>query len=369
MRVLSSTGAPLTNDVLVNQFTADAQVDTAVAVASNGNILAVFVDFSSHSGVGTGLNLYARLFNSSGVALTNEFQVPTFANNGDQRLPWVSVDGQNRFVVVWQSEFVDGAGAGYGIVARRFDVNANPIGTEFLVNTINTSEQIEPRVACDASGDFSFTWEDYSSGHARPMIRRYNGNGLPKGPESPIADTNGSAYRPEIVVSPAGNDIVIAYEEFNGFDLDVYARRFSETATPQIYCTGKLNAAGCVPQIAYSGQPSASSPFPFTISASAVTNQKAGMLFYGFESAFTSFQGGTLCLVAPRRTPIQFSNGDLTGLNCTGSFTYDFNARIQSGVDPDLFAGRTISAQYYYRDPLSSFATGLSNAVRFTICP
>jgi hypothetical protein len=49
--------------------------------------------------------------------------------------------------------------------------------------------------------------------------------------------------------------------------------------------------------------------------------------------------------------------------------TFDFNARIQSGIDPLLVAGQFCAAQYYFRDPGDPFTTGLTDGVSFTICP
>jgi Tol biopolymer transport system component len=141
-------------------------------------------------------------------------------------------------------------------------------------------------------------------------------------------------------------------------------------APPSVYCTGKLNSAGCVPVLSTAGTPSAGSPAPFDLIASLVVNNKNGLLFYGLAPASAPFSGGIKCVQAPtKRTPLQGSNGSAPPDDCTGVFTYDFNQRIQSGVDPDLVAGTTVYAQYYYRDPASSFNTGLTPAACFTIQP
>lgn len=365
-RVLSSSGAFLTGDVRINQYENDAQVDPAIAVAPNGTIFAAFVDFSSHGGVGSGLNLYGRLFNASGAALGNEFTIPATLVDGDQRSPRVAVDGQSRFVVTWNSELSDGDG--YGIVCRRYSVAGAPLGPEFVVNGATTSDQVEPVVAAEADGDFLIAWNDYSNGDWRVFARRFDANAQPKGADFAIADTS-NAYLPSLSFDATGGDLVVTYDVWNGSDWDVYARRFAISSTPQVYCTAKVNTQGCTPQIGSTGAPSASLAAPFTITAANVLNQRFGVLVYGFQSAFTPFQGGTLCLVGPRRTATQFSNGTTGPSNCTGTFTYDFNARIQSGVDAQLFVGQTVSAQYYYRDPAASFGAGLTDALRFTICP
>lgn len=369
LRVFSSTGTPLTNDVLINQYTFDAQVDPAVAAAPNGNLFATFVDFSSHATVGSGLDLYGRVFQSNGTALTNEFLVTSVPfTDGDQRLPRVGVDANGRFLVVWMSEQVDGSG--YGIVARRFDSAGVALSPEFTVNTVTTGDQREPRLAVESDGDFVVSWEDWSTGVSRLKFRRYDAALAPKGSEAVLQGTGPGAYLPEVIVSPAGDVTVFAYDAWNGADTDVFVRAYAAANGPQVVGAGKLNSAGCIPTIATSGTPTFGGAGAFTISASNVLSQSPGLLVYGFGTNFTAFQGGTLYVPAPMRMPLQVSGGTGAG-NCSGTFAVDFNARIHSGADPLLVPGATVTAQYYYRDPAdpAGFASGLSNAVRFTICP
>jgi hypothetical protein len=131
------------------------------------------------------------------------------------------------------------------------------------------------------------------------------------------------------------------------------------------YCTAKTTSNGCVPAIAASGVPSVSSALPFTVSASSVINQKQGLCFYGFHPAAAPFQGGYLCVTPPtQRTATQNSGGSPAGLDCSGTFALDFNATIQSGVDPLLTIGADVYFQYWFRDPQSPSTTGLSNGLR-----
>jgi hypothetical protein len=137
---------------------------------------------------------------------------------------------------------------------------------------------------------------------------------------------------------------------------------------PASYCTAKTNSQGCVPAIGSSGAPSVTSASPFNVTATLVINNKNGLLFYGYWSTNLPFQGGTLCVKAPTlRTLLQNSGGNAPPDDCSGAFSVDFNARIQSGVDPRLQFGRTVFAQYWYRDPAEATTTGLTNALRFVI--
>jgi hypothetical protein len=139
------------------------------------------------------------------------------------------------------------------------------------------------------------------------------------------------------------------------------------------YCTAKTNSLGCVPQIGFAGVPSASVGSGFTITASNLRNNVNGMLFYGIHGrASTPFQGGTMCVAGPRmRTPPMNSGGSQSGADCTGGFSFPFNAYIQRGIDPLLMVGTRVDAQFYTRD--AGFPApnniGLTNAVEFTIGP
>jgi hypothetical protein len=70
-----------------------------------------------------------------------------------------------------------------------------------------------------------------------------------------------------------------------------------------------------------------------------------------------------------RRNRDPEQRGNPLPADCSGTFRYDMNARIQSGADPALIPGAAVFAQFYYRDPPASFGSGLTDAVAFTICP
>ena len=113
-----------------------------------------------------------------------------------------------------------------------------------------------------------------------------------------------------------------------------------------------------------------SSPSPFAITCSNALNNKFGLLFYGLGSNSAPFQGGTLCVQAPiKRTVVQNSGGNQGPSDCSGTFTFDFNALLQSGTDTTLMPCISVFAQYWYRDPQdpAGFGSGLSNALEFEI--
>ena len=139
---------------------------------------------------------------------------------------------------------------------------------------------------------------------------------------------------------------------------------------PQTYCTAKTNSLGCVPTIGTSGSPSYTNSAPFTVSATNELNLKNGLLYYGFAPLAAPFQGGIKCVASPTvRTTVQFSGGSPSGNDCTGVYSFDFNAWIQTYADPSLVPGEEVFCQYWSRDPASFGNTNLTDAARFSVCP
>jgi hypothetical protein len=153
---------------------------------------------------------------------------------------------------------------------------------------------------------------------------------------------------------------------------DVFVRKF-DLVLPLMYCPPKLNSQRCTPSVDTSGTASASSTQPFWINARQVLNNKTGVLLYSTTSShLLPFESGWLCLGPPIRSTTGLSAGGTPppATDCTGEYHFDFNAWIQSGVDPLLVAGQEVWAQFYSRDPaFPSRSTGLSNAVAFAIGP
>jgi serine protease AprX len=142
---------------------------------------------------------------------------------------------------------------------------------------------------------------------------------------------------------------------------------FANASSVSTYCTGKTNSLGCVPSISTNGAQPSKSAGNFTVTCSNVRNQKFGLLFFGGAQLAAPFQGGTLCVASPTiRTTNSNSGGSVAGDDCTGTYSYTFTTAEMNNfaLDP----GDNVFAQWWMRDPQSASTTGLSNAVRFTVC-
>lgn len=374
-RIINTDGTFLTGDIHVDTIGNGGQTDTAPAIAPDGTMFMVFVDYSG-SGVGSGTNLFARLFDEDGVALMpSEYQLTLNTGPGfnysafDQREPRAAADGSGRFIVVWESAS-DSQGTDWDIYARRFGPAGVALGPPFRVNETGAGHQRQARVIADPGGNFVVTWTDWSGGNADIRARRYDDQAQPLGPEFIVHPaTGGNQVRPSLASDALGEKVVFCYEG-PGNSLDSFAIHYLTYQPPIAYCTAKLNSKGCLPQIAASGIASATRPGGFDIGAQNVLNNKNGLLFYGFQTKASPFQGGTLCIQSPtKRTPVQNAGGNSPPDDCTGNYSFDFNARIQSGVDPSLVPGTLVYCQFWSRDPQSASTTGLTGGLCFEIRP
>ena len=227
MRLYSSTGAPQTGEIEVAQFNTK-QIDPIPAVFRDGSMFFTWVDFAGKGGTGNGTSVFGRYFDATGTPTSNEFQVNT-TNPGEQRKARLGADGIGRCVVVWEDQQTDGHGT--DIHARRYSKLGFPLSAEWEVNTTKAGEQVKPSVACDWVGNFTVVWEDDSAGTGLGDIRaqRYNPQGQPLGAEFVVNSvTAGDQTMPDVACDWAGEWYQFAFATL-GTTLDVNARRYRFT--------------------------------------------------------------------------------------------------------------------------------------------
>ena len=88
VRLFDPAGNATTGEILVNETTATAQKEPSIAMDDSGNFVVSWQ--SQHEG-GDKKDVYARLFNSAGVAQTGEFLVNQ-TTGGDQKASAVAMD-------------------------------------------------------------------------------------------------------------------------------------------------------------------------------------------------------------------------------------------------------------------------------------
>ena len=101
-RFLSSGNTWLTDDVPVNTFTNNFQINPAVVTLTNGNVVVVWDSFNE-AGSGSLQDVYGRIFSPVGQPITGEFLINQFTTY-NQRTPVVAALANGGFVVAWVSE-------------------------------------------------------------------------------------------------------------------------------------------------------------------------------------------------------------------------------------------------------------------------
>ena len=232
MRLYTVNGVPQTGEIEVAQFNAK-QIDPVPAVWRDGSMFFTWVDFNGKGGAGNGTSVFGRYFDASGTPVGGEFQVNT-TNPGDQREARLAADGIGRCVVVWEDHQTDANAT--DIHARRYSKLGFPLSAEWEVNTTKGADQLKPQVACDWVGNFTVVWEDRSAGLGFGDVRaqRFNSQGQPLGTEFVVNSMlAGDQTMPDVAVDWAGEWFQFGFATL-GTTLDVDARRFRFTPLTQI---------------------------------------------------------------------------------------------------------------------------------------
>ena len=107
---------------------------------------------------------------------------------GNLTNPDVAMDDAGNFVVTWSGS---GQDDNSGVFARVYNSAGVARGNEFLVNQFKTSNQDSSRVSMDTNGDFVVTWTSYGQDSDKDGIfaRRYNNLGQAQGGEIQVNTT------------------------------------------------------------------------------------------------------------------------------------------------------------------------------------
>ncbi len=150
-----------TNDGTLSTATrvlnADGTVRSAVINPGGDNI----ADISSLSNGGFVVTyddagaLNATIYDSNGALVVAEFQVNTTSSTA--RYESTVTRSDDGFVVVWESSSGDGSGS--AILAQRFDLSGNKIGSEVVVNETFSGSQKKPEIIETTSGQLIIVWE------------------------------------------------------------------------------------------------------------------------------------------------------------------------------------------------------------------
>ncbi len=172
-RFLTPTNTFLTtNDIVVNTFTNNFQINPAVAVLNNSNVVVVWA--SQNEVTNNSLqDVYGQLLSPTGQKIGGEFLINQFTKF-NQRTPAVTALAGGGFAVTWISEQQSvlapslGANTAYttistaptpsvDVYARVFSATAVPAGAEFSVDT-SINPCANPSLSAGTDGGFFIVW-------------------------------------------------------------------------------------------------------------------------------------------------------------------------------------------------------------------
>jgi YD repeat-containing protein len=145
-----------------------------------------------------------------------EFQINT-VTEGDQLGARLAPLPDGGFVAMWK-------GNG-NVAARRLDVDTQPLGPEFQVNTMPPNVDPDPSFAAAPDGSLFFAWCAFPHPETPPygtgiVGRRFDPSGAPDGPEFLVALYS---YRGSAVVAVGADEFVVAWTD--DYDYAGRARR------------------------------------------------------------------------------------------------------------------------------------------------
>jgi hypothetical protein len=209
-RRFDETGAPVGVDFQVNGYTTGTQYDPDVAIADSGDFVIVW---SSRDQYGTDNSVMGRRFDRGGLPVGGEFQIDTQTSSG-QYFPQVAMRPSGHFVVVWESNPFDGDG--YGIAVRMFSSNGTPDGPEFQANTYTTGDQGEPAIAMQGDGTFLVVWDgdDQDGSEDGVFSQLFDLNGLPIGSELQVNTYTTSQQDDPRVAADTSGEFVVTWPSY-----------------------------------------------------------------------------------------------------------------------------------------------------------
>lgn len=162
-------------DPVTGQYLGTVQSVPVVAMDADGDFaIAWQSQVSDATTFGSTSDIFARRFNSAGQALGGQFRVNSFTAN-PQVNPSISMDDAGNFVIGWVttgqfSSFFN------NVIGRRFDLNGQPLGSDFTVETELAQTDDEVNVAVSHDGFIFFTWVNAING-INVMGKAYDPNG------------------------------------------------------------------------------------------------------------------------------------------------------------------------------------------------
>ena len=242
-RFLTPTNTFLsTNEILVNTFTNNFQINPTIAVLNNSNLVVVWGSYNQANS-NSMQDVFGQLLSPTGQKIGGEFLVNQFTTY-NQRTPSVAALAGGGFVVTWVSEqqrrlatalntnstYVRSASTltpSVDVYARLFNASGAASGNEFLVNT-DYNPCANPAAAAATDGSFAIVWGAVDQTVSSNSLDIYGRTFSSAGTGGSVVRINtylyGDQYTPR--VSSIGLDYLVSWTSLaqDGSGAGVYAQ-------------------------------------------------------------------------------------------------------------------------------------------------
>ncbi|HEV2865757.1 MAG TPA: cadherin domain-containing protein, partial [Allosphingosinicella sp.] len=155
-RLIGPNGTPIGSEFLINTATANSQSRPSVAGLAGGGFVVTWTT-SDAAQDGNYDSIKAQRFDAAGAKIGPEFLV----NSQTSNIQWISSVAEldtGGFVITWETYDSAQDGSGRAIKAQIYDGAGARVGTEFLVNTVTASDQLNADISTLSGGRFIVTW-------------------------------------------------------------------------------------------------------------------------------------------------------------------------------------------------------------------
>jgi len=232
-RLYNSSGNPVTQEFRVGDRD-DTQYSGRISIEDDGDFITVW-----HETNGNTSNLYGRQYNADASAKAAQFDISTSSANSSSNQNIkdiakygvngsVDTDADGDFIVAWH--------VGSRIFVQRFSDAAKMQDTIMEVGeTIDNNISPKPSISVNSNGEFIIVWNGEDTEDNGIYTQRYDSNGAPQGSATLVntIETH-NQINPDVTLFDNGS-YVITWQSFGqegaGLDYGIYMRRFDSSGS------------------------------------------------------------------------------------------------------------------------------------------
>ncbi|WP_157961302.1 calcium-binding protein [Microvirga flavescens] len=193
-----------------------------VTLMADGGWLITWVNTTA-----TESTVYQRRYDKNGDPL-NDGQVIGTPTDGFNRNTYAATLSDGSYVVTWAQSAT--SSADFDVYQQHFDADGNPLGTESIISSTTTNDQVRSQIAALKDGGWVVTW--YSGGATGGEIhqQRFNSSGSKVGAETIVNATTADRQSiPDIAVLADGSYVITWQSNLqDSSDFGVYQRHYDE---------------------------------------------------------------------------------------------------------------------------------------------